>query len=132
MKDNQQENLKKPSHFIALLQASHAHTLVFGERRRLFPLVPTAIRRVLVRVRVRVRVRVLYIHQREFPALKFLRDEDCVSVIISLDRIFILDFIEAVKQSRMDFIQVEGYGADESRSGGGGDTALPLRSHRPG
>ena len=39
---------------IALHHTAHARALVFGERRRLSPLVPTAIGRVLVRVRVLV------------------------------------------------------------------------------
>ena len=52
-RDNQQANLKEPSAFIALHPTAHARALVYGERRRLFPFVPTAIGRVLVRVRVR-------------------------------------------------------------------------------
>ena len=60
MTDNQQANLKETLAFTALHHSAHARALDFGERRRLFPLVPTAIGRVLVRVRVRLRdVRVL-------------------------------------------------------------------------
>ena len=53
MTDNQQENLKNPRiHCITTHHTAHARAIVFGERRRLFLLGPTAIGRVLVRVRV--------------------------------------------------------------------------------
>ena len=53
MKDNQQTHLKGTSQSLHYTtQRTHAR-LCFGERRRLSPLVPTAIGRVLVRVRVR-------------------------------------------------------------------------------
>ena len=52
MKDNQQTHLKGTSQSLHYTtQRTHAR-LFFGERRRLSPLVPTAIGRVLVRVRV--------------------------------------------------------------------------------
>ena len=54
MKDNQQTHLKGTSQSLHYTtQRTHAR-LFFGERRRLSPLVPTAIGRVLVRVRVRM------------------------------------------------------------------------------
>ena len=52
MTDNQQANLIEPSRLLhCTTQRTHAG-LFFGERRRLFPLPPTAMERVLVRVRV--------------------------------------------------------------------------------
>jgi hypothetical protein len=82
---NQQESLKEPSnslHYtitnnqtskspriycITPYHTAHARALILGEWRRLFPLVPTAIGRVLVRVRVQTAHARALVFWREAP-----------------------------------------------------------------
>jgi len=52
MKDNQQTNLKKPSHLCITPDSACTRACFLERGAAFFPLVPTAIGRVLVRVRV--------------------------------------------------------------------------------
>ena len=52
MKDNQQTNLKEPSHLCITPRGVRARACFLERGAAFFPLVPTAIGRVLVRVRV--------------------------------------------------------------------------------